>query len=156
MSRSLKPPTYQGSSRHGACQWDSFCARPARFRAHEGGGCGPGAVSSTSNAESILRYFPYAAPFTKSLGFVPNRLSRVSIIAMPFKFTRVLLVSIKLDMSGESGSSSYGVSLTLTVPYLMADRQSTSTIIFFTVRIANRVLRPIKVSCGEAQQFPPY
>ena len=112
MSRSLKPPTYQGSSRHGACQWDSFCARPARFRAHEGGGCGPGAVSSTSNAESILRYFPYAAPFTKSLGFVPNRLSRVSIIAMPFKFTRVLLVSIKLDMSGESGSSSYGVSLT--------------------------------------------
>ena len=109
MSRSLKPPTYQGSSRHGACQWDSFCARPARFRAHEGGGCGPGAVSSTSNAESILRYFPYAAPFTKSLGFVQNRLSRVSIIAMPFKFTRVLLVSIKLDMSGESGSSSYGV-----------------------------------------------
>ena len=65
------------------------------------------AVSSTSNAESILRHFPYAAPFTKSLRFVPNRLSHVSIIAM--SFTRVLLLSIKLGMS-ESGS--YGVSLT--------------------------------------------
>ena len=62
-----------------------------------------------------------------------------------FKFS-TRIVSIFSSMLCRGGSRrSHEFRVCLTVPYLMADRQSTSTIRFFTVSIANQVLRPVEI-----------
>ena len=68
----------------------------------------------------------------------------------------MMIVSIFSSMLCRGGSRrSHEFRVCLTVPYLMADRQSTSTIRFFTVSIANQVLRPVEIVMRGSSAISP-
>jgi len=72
-----------------------------------------------------------------------------------FKFS-TRIVSIFSSMFCRGGSRrSHEFRVSLTVPYLMADRQPTSTIRFFTVSISNQVLRPVEIVMRGSSAISP-